>query len=424
MKTELIASPDFVIRPLETVAEVETFYQLNARVFRPDEDETAYTRRLRAAIETPNFSPRLLHGAFLGDTYVGGYGMRERLLCMGGSRLLTGCIGGVATHPDYRHQGIASAMMQDAIARAQAKHYALLLLHGIPDFYAQFGYDDVLEDIPEHFIDRALIPGQPVDGYTVREATLDDAQTLLELYREHYGAYLGSFAPARTLEQEQHFLRYWFEQVFPLLVLDAQGRADGYLLLLRRQGRLTLFEVAANTWPAALALLQYHAQLLDNEPESPDMLCWPLPSQSPTYYLLADHLPMRSEMQSYPDGGWMARPAHLPTLFQALLPLWQERWRSNAFNWSGTLEMRVGDFTAFLKLQAGDVQIIEQSDVATDTMHIIQLSPQSFVQLLFSFRPVSWIARQAGEHIPHTLLTVMQRLFPQASAWIAGSDGF
>jgi predicted N-acetyltransferase YhbS len=425
MKTELMTSPDFVIRPLETMAEVETYHRLNAQVFRPDDDfETIYTRRLRATVESPDFSPRQFYSAFLGDTHVGGYIMRERVLCLGSARLLTGCIGGVATHPDYRHQGIASAMMRDAIARAEKRHYALLLLHGIGNFYSQFGYTDVLEDIPIHFIERSLIPEQPVAGYTVREATLDDAQALLQLYREHYGAYLGSFAPVRTLEQQQHFLRHWFEQIFPLLALNAQGRPEGYLLLFWRQNRLVSFEVATNTWPAALSLLQYHSHLLDGEPEPPDTLDWPVPPQSPTYYLLADALPIRSEIHTYPDGGWMARPGHLPTLFHALIPLWQERWLSNSLDSSGILEMKIGDFTTFLELQAGNLRAIERPDVSVDATHTIQLSPQGFLQLVFSFRPASWIAQQKKEHIPEELLTVMERLFPLSPAWIAGSDGF
>jgi predicted N-acetyltransferase YhbS len=422
MATKLTDSPDFVIRPLQTRAEVETFYRLNASVFRPDEDiEEVYQRRLQGALGEHNFHAGQRHGAFLGDTYVGGYVMRERTLCLESARLLTGCVGGVATHPNYRHQDIASVMMWDAVEHARDQHYALLLLHGIPNFYSHFGYTDVLEDIPRHTIDRTLILAQPVADCTVRQATLDDAETLLTLYQEHFGSYLGSFAPTRTIEQQQHFLRNWFEIVIPLLALDTDGKACGYLMLSRKQNKLIAFEVATNSWSAALVLLQHHARLLEAEKDSSAEISWPIPPSSITYYHIADHLPIRSEMYISPDRGWMAHPGHLPTLFSAIFPLWQQRWQESHPNWSGTLTFSIADFNISLELHAGLTSMVAYPSSPTYT---IKLRSQSFLQLLFSFRPVSWIAQQEEVNIPRELFPIMETLFPPRQAWLSGSDAF
>jgi predicted N-acetyltransferase YhbS len=166
-------SPHFRIRSPQTSAEIETFFRLNAQVFRPDEDTALVAaQRLRFITEEPDFRSSNLRGAFLGDNYVGGYILIERWLCLGSARLLTGCISGVVTHPDYRHQGIARALMLDAINYTQSRHHALLFLHGLSNFYHQFGYIDVLEDMPKHYIDRKYIPEQPVETCTVRSATV------------------------------------------------------------------------------------------------------------------------------------------------------------------------------------------------------------------------------------------------------------
>jgi predicted N-acetyltransferase YhbS len=418
MEHKPVSSPNFTIRPLKTPAEVEAFCRLNAQTFRSDEDpEIVASRRRRYLNEDPDFHPDQLRAAFSGSTFLGGYIIHERLLCLESARLRTGCIGGVVTHPDYRHQGIATALMQEALAYSYNQKYALLLLHGIPNFYHQFGFVDALEDIPEHIIDRKLISEQPHEMYSVRTATLNDAPALLALYQLHYGSYLGSFAPTRTLQQQEHLMRNWFQEALILLALNSRNELHGYLLLSRRWNQLYAYEVAANTWPAALALLQYHSNLLDAEPEAPHELRWPLPLNSPTFYLLADHLPIRSEMYSHPNMGWMARPVHLPTLFQSLLLLFQDRWQRSMSPWYGTLAFNIDNYTCYMDLGTKGIQFIEQP---LTHVQLVSLSQQVFTQLLFSFRPVTWAINQAGQHIPEEL----NILFPPGQAYIARSDSF
>src|SRR5260370_40055169 len=131
-------------------------------------------------------------------------------------------------------------------------------------------------------------------------------------------------------------------------------------MLSRRQNRVFAYEVVAETWRATLALLQYHSHLLDEEAEAPGELWWALPPTDSTFYLLADHLPVRSELISYPNRGWMARPAHLLTLLQSLLPLWQEYWqqRPRTMDWTGTLGLTIDDDRCFLEVVPIDLQLV------------------------------------------------------------------
>src|SRR2546429_265050 len=115
----------FQIRSIKTPAEIEARFRLNAEIFRPDEDpHLVSAQRQRFLMHEPDFHLDQLRAAFLDDgTQIGGYTLLERTMCLGLARLRTGCINGVVTHPDYRHQGIATALMQDAIYIAESKQY-------------------------------------------------------------------------------------------------------------------------------------------------------------------------------------------------------------------------------------------------------------------------------------------------------------
>jgi predicted N-acetyltransferase YhbS len=420
--------PSYQIRSIKTPADIEAHLRLNAELFRPEEDPARVAaQRQRWLMREPDSHLAQMRGAFSDNgTYVGGYALLERTMCFGPARLQTGCINGVVTHPDYRHQGIASALMRDAIHIAASKQYALLFLHGISNFYQQFGYTDVLEDTPRHFLDRRQLPALTSDACTVRAATPADVPSLLAFYQRHYSPYLGSFAPLRTLQRQEHLLFNWFELkdgIEPLVAIDSEQALQGYLLLSHKRGQMYAYEVAADTWPAILSLLHAHSQLLDAAPEPPQELNWPLPLTDSTFYCLAQHLPVRTQLFSIPNSGWMARPAHLSALLQSLLPLWQQYWqeRSRLLDWSGTLALTVDDHTRFLEITPTSIQFIDKPSSAP--LHVT-LSPDIFTQLIFAFRPVSWALLQPGQRIPEQLIPILNVLFPAGQAWQAGSDYF
>jgi predicted N-acetyltransferase YhbS len=430
MKNLQTESVDFQVRALETPEEIEAFFRLNAVVFRPEEDHDLVAKlRQRFLTLDPDFQRHQLRGAFFGDSYVGGYALLERTMCLGPARIRTACINGVVTHPDFRHQGIAIALMQDAIRIAESQHYALLFLHGLGGFYQQFGYIDVLEDIPRHFLAQLpLLMSEPVpDTYTVRAAMFADAPALLACYQQHYSSYLGSFAPTRTLQRQEHLLRNWFEDsdIKCLIAVNAERELHGYLMFSRRKQQLYVYEAATDNWPATFALLHAHAQLLDAEAktDSSQELWWRLPPTDQTFYFLSEHVPVRSELLSIPNGGWMARPAHLATLLQSLHPLWQEYWRgrSRLVDWSGVLELTIDTHSSLLEVTPTSIRSVAMPSYPLQ--HVI-FSSQVFTQLIFGFRPVSWAMHQSKQQVPAELVPMLNVLFPVSEAWVAGSDFF
>jgi predicted N-acetyltransferase YhbS len=405
--------PGMSIRSPETEPETIATHNLLAQVFGtlPAEHERAESaaawRARRAAWNS--LVPSCTRSAFCDTTCLGSYQIDTRELRLGGALIRVGCIGAVATNPDYRNQGVASALMRDAEEIARQQGLGLLLLHGIGNFYQRFGYTNVA-DLTYLHMKLEDIGALPKSGCGVRRAAMDDIDVLLALYARHQGYFPRSRALQRELLQQRA------PDELPVLAFDLRGIACGYLLPPDQKHPIQVPEVGADTWEVAVALLQYHAELVRATSEQADSLIWLVGRQSQLYYLLADHIPLDSMSRSIPDAEWMARTASLPDLFAALLPAWQASVDEHPaeLRWSigeATVEVRREHRTLFCDPVASGAQTI-------------RLSQEIFTRLLFGYRPVAWAARQPGQDIPPALTSFVERLFWSNHLFVPKSDEF
>jgi predicted N-acetyltransferase YhbS len=420
------------VRSLATLTERELHFHWADQAFSPNPSPTSVQHWTQFVTTMPEYRPEQLRGAFRDGEQLGSYIFHERTLRMGAARLPTGCIGAVVTYPAYRHQGVATALMQDAIDYASSHRYPLLLLDGIPKFYYRYGYTDMFDQSTQD-IDRAAILAQPPSPLSVRPAIQADAASILTLYERHFGSYTGSFT--RTVEKQAHRLQFRSPDNPIWLAVDSTGRPQGFLSLRGETDRSQAQELAADTWSAALALLQHHAQLLDG-PEAPATLRYRMTPTAPILQWMIDHLEVRDtshwhnpaeewvvQGRSYHHrfAGWMARLVSLPVLAEALLPEWQARWHRSLAHWSGSISLQVGEEDCTLHIDGTQIQLDSRSDAANEK---VQLSPQAFIQLVFGYRPVTWVAQQMGQLLKSDLLSVLGVLFPAGHTWIPSSDWF
>jgi predicted N-acetyltransferase YhbS len=419
-----------LVRPLATEDEIAGYFRLGAQTFAPERELEPTATRWRRFIESEDtFAADHLRGAFEGDAFLGGYALYDRRTCLAGAWLRVACLGGVVTHPDHRRRGVGRALMHDAIAYAQERGYALLLLGGIPNFYARFGYADVVDDV-EHAVLRANALAHPPSPYTVRPATVADAPELLALYERHYGARPGGFT--RTLARQAQRLADGPPGRSAWLAFDERGRACGYLIVAPPPRHWRAIEVAADDWPAALALLQYQAHWFDDEPEPPAELRWAAPFDGVIYYQLCSALTMhavppgaehgeewsvRSHILTLPNGGWLARLANTAALLEALLPA----WRARARGWTGRFTLALDEQRYAVEFTAHGAQVAADG---TARAPAVALSGAAFCALLFGYRPLAWALAQPGQSIAPELLELFGALFAAPPAWIAGTDGF
>jgi GNAT superfamily N-acetyltransferase len=262
-----MAQSSLLIRPplssAELIEHIKGYVEV-AQSFSPDPLPEDTANRLQRKLTTlPGYRAEQVGSAYRNGEQLGGYRIYERLLRVGAARLATGCIGGVYTRAEARNQGVATALMHDAIVYAQAHDYPLLLLNGIPKFYDRYGFSDVY-DMSVHELDHQAILALPESPYTVRLPDQDDAVELHALYMRHFGLYTGSFE--RSLEQQIHWMQH-LEPERLLLAADLDGQVRGYLFLASTQARghfflagTQLWELAVDDWHAAVVLLKYHVR--------------------------------------------------------------------------------------------------------------------------------------------------------------------
>jgi predicted N-acetyltransferase YhbS len=417
-----------VVHSLETPEEYTEQFRLGDEAFSTAPSPASAQFWQEFVTGMPGFRAEQARGAFLDGAQVGGYLHHERVMRLGAARLPTGCIGAVATHPEHRKQGVATAMMHDAIAYARARHYPLLLLDGIPQFYYRYGYT-VAYDLTLQEIDRAAILALPSSPFTIRPATPDDAAAVLTLYERQFGDYTGSFE--RSLELQRYRLQRRSAENPLLLAVDAGDQVHGYLSKVQDSPERAA-EIAADGWDAALALLQHHAQLT----EAPALI-YALPPESPLLYEVIERLDalqefpphispsetwaVRSQIYHRRFAGWMARVVDVQALAEAMLPEWLARWHNALAQWTGTITISCD--TERFTLGFTDNEIALRPNPLL-TENEVTLTLQALTQLIFGYRPISWFVSQSDQHIPADLLSVLDILFPAGRTYIPGSDWF
>ena len=420
-----MTTSSFLIRPPRSPDELTEHmkgYVEVAQSFSPDPfPEDTANRLLRRLITLPGYRPEQVRSAYRNGEHLGGYRIYERLLRVGAARLVTGCIGGVYTRAQARNQGVATALMHDAIAYAQAHQYPLLLLDGIPKFYHRYGYCDVY-DLSTLELDRQAILALAESPYTVRRSRLSDATSLLALYERHLGLYTGSFE--RSIEQQTHWMQH-LEPEKLLVAIDPADQVRGYLFLAAAQARGPFFlagtqvwELVVDDWPAAVALLQYHVRLVEGETSTttPETFLYSIPPMSPLAGFLVENLEVvdsstwdmpvfgwavREQTFHHRHAGWMARLVNVPALAQAMLPEWQARWQRSLAHWSGDVSLMVSDEAFTLRIEGSDLQLLA---APSTTAKALLLTPGSFTQVVFGSCPIgaTWaFAAQRPRHCAH-----------------------
>lgn len=148
-------------------------------------------------------------------------------------------IAGVATRPEYRHRGIASALIREAHKQLLEAGTAAAVLKPDVDFYAQFGY------VPFSWHDEYTLCARDAERFPQNAALYTpDAAGLLSIYGAFAKGYVGMMA--RSLRDMELYLEE--NALAPGAVCDGEN----YALYTPEEGAARIYELAGKT-PVRLA---------------------------------------------------------------------------------------------------------------------------------------------------------------------------
>ena len=390
--------------------------------FSPDAPLPSTTRFFADYItHLPYFEPGHWLGAFRGEAMVGGIAVYRRVMRVGAARVPTTCIASLNVLPSNRRQGIARRLLDAAEALARARGDALILLHGIDAFYRHLGYDDVF-DVPFLCIPDREIERLPTAELTVRPVWPDDVRAMIGLFERHFGSRPAVFE--RDEQIQRYFLEWRSRDDPPLVVLDRAGAIVGYVVFDWTRKHWKVVEAVAEDWPSALALLRATRarQLERTDAAHTGEMQLPCPADSTLAHAVADHVGCTHATVHDPDAGWMAKPTTAGQLLSALAPELARRWR-----WAG------GDSNPLPTLAvdntgvdlAGAVGLTVDAARPSDNRRAsARLDGGALAQLVFGYRSAERVARRPGCAVDPAAIPALAALFPDQSAWIAGTDWF
>lgn len=105
----------------------------------------------------------------------------RRTMLLRGVEVPLGGIGSVSTHPDWRHNSLATAVLRECIGRMRRRGYALSFLYtGIIEFYERLGWRVVPTPLTTILTeDAASLPG---GGFRVRPLAPADMPAVMQLH--------------------------------------------------------------------------------------------------------------------------------------------------------------------------------------------------------------------------------------------------
>lgn len=392
---------DLIVRPIEEDELGQAASLVADIVFDGNEDYTKiYNTYAKKYWQHPQTTTDNYHAAFIDEQLIALAHTIDFRLRYGRAALNVVGISLVCTHPEYRQQGYASALLRDMLTAAAEQGAHLVLVNSTSStFFRKFGFSPVwaryTAQIP---VEKAITLQSPLQ---IRVATPDDLPMMERLYKGSWGSRL-------TVERDMDLWRWHmtFGRGEAVVITD-EGQIKGYIWHIADDFSNQNEVVAAS--PAAIATcLSYSArrwQAADKE-----MITWSLPPDDVIIPHARQLLPVTLSATYSPSDGWLGRIIDGRAILDELLPeiIAQAHAQDTTFD----------PHELILKITPDGVDIGLQHQARTHC----HLSLRDFMQILFgSLRPESLAVRQA---LTYESVQLLNLLFPPRIAAIAAWDWF
>ena len=342
-----------------------------------------------------------------GDRVVSHVQVFHRQMGYGEDSIPYGGIGDVATHPDWREQGLSARLLEQVIAYMDAQRLPLsILFAGRVSHYARHGW----HEIPGMVV-RAEVPEElpPVPGGIAIRAPLEDATDLLELYER---AMVGLVGPDRRTPEYMIGQTRWlpFQGEVRCEVYHQLGHPVGYLRTRVERGELRVMDICASSeglGRLVVIRVLHHAR---------EAGCRRIQATFPSRSRLAAAFVEGTGSEREPGGHRMMRLNSLRGTLQQLEQTFATRLRDPYPR--PPFALNVGEESVRLEPRPRGVALGK----ATGEEPAITIDAKLFLELLMG-QPGSHRSLTAGGDDAGSL-AVLQRMFPESGNVSWPADGF
>jgi predicted N-acetyltransferase YhbS len=339
----------------------------------------------------------------------------DRRMWLRGARLRAAGIGSVGTHPDYRHRGLATALLRDtlAILRREGYHLSFLGSEVAPSFYERLGWRVVRQ--PSHGAPTAEAAALPVGqaGLTIRPFAPSDLTTVARIHARATRGRTGAVARS---------LRYWSDHMS--WVADDAG---GFLVAMDGRGIAAFVRSRSERWASTLMVLDAHCRA------GAEAYLTPLLGTLGRYAVsqglkgiqasLPEGHPLAAAFAELPSAGvatevrypFMMRAMNLPDLLRHLAPVLGERLPATRAPVSLAFE-EDGERT-YLCVDSKGVQA-----AARPAGEVLPVAPGEAVTLLVGQQDVRDVLTPAADPPSEGALSALEQLLPRQALHFCAAD--
>lgn len=358
--------------------------------------------------------------AFAGDTLIATAGLIAQQWAYADIPFGVGNVEFVATHPDYRRQGVMTAVMNAVNQVSAARGQLAQSISGIPWFYRQFGYEYALARDGARTLYATDLPHDP-EKFTTRRAAVDDIPAMLAIYNRMRAGKLVTALVDEARWRHDMIGRPPGSDINMrhYVVTDTTGQISAYYKVWGEDGddfgARIVNEMGFAPGVAVRELLPAALRVIHREASEPHSIQLSLGESHPAYDALDPLLRPLDRLNA-----WYIRVGDLPAFLRQITPVLERRLTDSVLcGYSGTVRLNFYQSGLRLTFNQGVLEAITPTDAPTYDDTDAAFPPHTFLKLVFGYRSLADLFDaypdcRANDEMA-LLLTI---LFPKQMSWV------
>lgn len=401
---------DLVVRGASNPDDVAFALELMAKTFGPN--YFANVRRLGALAQGyPAFQREHTRLAWRNGQLAGALRITTDTVRIGEARLKMGGLGWVAVDDQFRRQGVASAMINDALAYMRANNYHVSMLFGVVDIYHRYGFTTMLSDFLTS-VDVLEAEHAEHSPYKVRPGKPGDIPAIQKLHNAGENDVACSI-----VRSSAHLTNQWERWKAVRVLTDNQGKVFAYFLPKVVKEGLLVEELGLATREGCGALLHACAQSALDE-HAPQIRFAAPPCHVFLKYLLQFESKYEMHVKRNRDG--MMALINLGETLESMIPEWESGLAQTA------LARERAEVTLIVEKKSYRVRANRGAiDVSANTGdNRVSFCTGEFLQLLSGYRYLDEVLASRRRIVNTTGKALLGVLFPKRLPFVWPVDHF